>query len=145
MSSLAAIFARRAALRQSVFRQQLITNLLHAFKVNKASLAKGLRRDPELYILLGIMAGAFGIAGWYLGSSPTMVTSESNIHIGESVMLCEQKDQSKALYKYEYHSYDDTSKPVKRASSALDEVIMLNVTLLKDLHDKFNKYEKDDY
>ncbi|PGH10591.1 hypothetical protein AJ79_05414 [Helicocarpus griseus UAMH5409] len=145
MSSLAATFARRAALRQPVFRQQHTTIRRMASKVDEAGLAKGSRRDPELYILLGIMAGAFGIAGWYLGSSPTTATSESNIRIGESAMPWEQEDEGKAFYKYEYHPYGDTSKPLKRAPSALNEVIVPNVTLPKDLHDKFNKYGKDDY
>ncbi|PQE06141.1 hypothetical protein CJF30_00005092 [Rutstroemia sp. NJR-2017a BBW] len=30
-------------------------------------LNKGAKRDPELYVLMGVMAGAFGLAGWYFG------------------------------------------------------------------------------
>ena len=81
------------------------------------------------------MAGAFGIAGWYLGSSPTTVTSESNIRIGESAMPWNTKDdddhEGKEFYKYRYHPHGDKSKELKEAPSALNEVVIPNVTLPK--------------
>lgn len=86
------------------------------------------------------MAGAFGIVGWYLGSSPTTITSESNIRIGEAAMPWEQEDESKANYKYQYHPHGDTSKPLKKAPSALNEVIIPNVTLPKVLSMYTSKY-----
>ncbi|KAG5292430.1 hypothetical protein I7I48_04523 [Histoplasma ohiense] len=146
MSSIATTFARRAALRQPFRAPATIKPVRRiSSKIEEAGLNNAPKRDPELYILLGIMAGAFGIAGWYLGSSPTTITSESNIRIGEAAMPWEQEDESKANYKYQYHPHGDTSKPLKKAPSALNEVIIPNVTLPKDLHDRFNKYGKDDY
>merc|ERR1711964_897585 len=34
-------------------------------------LNQGAKRDPELYILLAVMSGAFGLAGFYFGRKPT--------------------------------------------------------------------------
>lgn len=79
------------------------------------------------------MAGAFGIVGWYLGSSPTSVSSESNVRVGESGAMpweTDEKDsESKGNFKYRYHPHGDKSKPLKEAPSALNEVIIPNVTL----------------
>ncbi|KAK2753776.1 hypothetical protein FQN55_000139 [Onygenales sp. PD_40] len=154
MSSIAATFARRAALRQSLrpaLRPQPTTlrSIRHSSsaqsKVQEAGLDKAPRKDPELYILLGIMAGAFGLVGWYFGSSPTSTTSESNVRVAKGAMPWNAEEEGKTTYKYQYHPYGDTSKPLKNAPSALNEVIIPDVTLPKDLHDRFNKYGKDDY
>jgi hypothetical protein len=94
------------------------------------------------------MAGAFGLVGWYFGSSPTSTTSESNIRIGESSMpwqIEEKGTEGKANFKYQYHPHGDKNKPLKKAPSALNEVVIPDVTLPKDLHDRFNKFGKDDY
>ncbi|KAL1959590.1 hypothetical protein VTO42DRAFT_1625 [Malbranchea cinnamomea] len=145
MSSIAAT-ARRAFVRQplrTIPRQPVRP---YASKVAEAGLDKGPKRDPELYVLLTVMAGIFGVAGWYFGRKPTSVTSESNIRIGESAMpwqLDEKEIEGKENFKYRYHPHGDTSKAAKEAPSALNEVIIPNVTLPKDLHDRFNKYGKD--
>lgn len=47
--------------------------------------------------------------------------------------------------KYLYHPGGDTSQAPKSAPSALNEVIIPNVNLPKELHEKFNKYGKEDW
>jgi hypothetical protein len=87
-------------------------------------------------VLLGVMAGAFCLAGWYFGSKPTSATSESNIRIGQSSMPWEIEDVEKDVprktsFKYQYHPHGDKTKPLKKAPSALNEVVVPNVTLPK--------------
>ena len=80
------------------------------------------------------MAGAFCLAGWYFGSKPTSATSESNIRIGESSMPWEVEEkgtEGNSGFKYQYHPHGDKTKPLKKAPSALNEVIVPNVTLPK--------------
>lgn len=64
----------------------------------------------------------------YFGSKPTSVTSESNVRIGESSMPWEGGEEGK-IYKYRYHPHGDKSQPLRNAPSALNTVIVPNVTL----------------
>ncbi|KIX07257.1 uncharacterized protein Z518_01910 [Rhinocladiella mackenziei CBS 650.93] len=111
-------------------------------------LKKGARRDPELYILLGIMSGAFGLAGFYFGRKPTSATSEAEVSVANSSMPWEvdhdHEDQTKH-FKYQYHPKGDRSQTPRNAPSALNTVIVPNVTLPKDVHDKLNKWGKEGY
>ena len=47
--------------------------------------------------------------------------------------------------KYQYHPGGDPKNPPRDAPSALNSVVVPNVTLPKELHDKFNKWGKDGY
>ncbi|RAL10570.1 uncharacterized protein BO97DRAFT_415870 [Aspergillus homomorphus CBS 101889] len=143
MSSIAAMASRRAFARQSLFRAP--QRRFQSSKVEEANLDKGPKRDPELYVLLGVMSGAFLLAGWYFGRKPTSVTSESNVRIGESAMPWEQTDAEGKVYKYQYHPHGDKSQPLRNAPSALNTVIVPNVTLPEDLHERFNKYGKEEW
>ncbi|KEF56789.1 uncharacterized protein A1O9_06979 [Exophiala aquamarina CBS 119918] len=110
---------------------------------------KGAQRDPELYILLGVMSGAFGLAGFYFGRKPTSASSEADVSVANSSMPWEvdhddHEDESKH-FKYQYHPKGDRSASPKNAPSALNTVIIPNVTLPKELHDKFNKWGKEGY
>ncbi|KAJ4549891.1 hypothetical protein HRR78_004702 [Exophiala dermatitidis] len=99
-----------------------------------ASLKKGARRDPELYILGAVMCGAFSIAGFYFGRKPTSATSEAEVSVAESSMPWQvqqgDEDESKH-FKYQYHPKGDRSQSPKNAPSALNTVIVPNVTLPK--------------
>ncbi|KKY21346.1 hypothetical protein UCRPC4_g03782 [Phaeomoniella chlamydospora] len=110
-------------------------------------LQKGARRDPELYILLGIMSGAFGLAGYYFGRKPTSSTSEAAVAMSNTAMpwQVEGEKHEDAVFKYQYHPRGDRSQAPKNAPSALNTVIVPNVTLPKELHDMFNKWGKDGY
>lgn len=47
--------------------------------------------------------------------------------------------------KYKYHPGGDLNQEPKEAPSALNVVVVPNVTLPKELHDKFNKWGKEGY
>ena len=47
--------------------------------------------------------------------------------------------------KYKYHPGGDSSKEPREAPSALNVVVVPNVTLPKEVHDKFNKWGKEGY
>ncbi|OJJ43434.1 hypothetical protein ASPZODRAFT_136292 [Penicilliopsis zonata CBS 506.65] len=143
MSSIAALGLRRAFVRPAAVR--VPARRFASTKMAEASLDKAPKRDPELYVLLGVMSGAFLIAGWYFGKKPTSVTSESNVRIGESSMPWEREDDGGKMYKYQYHPNGDTSQGLRAAPSALNTVIVPNVTLPADLHERFNKYGKEEW
>ncbi|KAF1913569.1 hypothetical protein BDU57DRAFT_520495 [Ampelomyces quisqualis] len=107
----------------------------------KQALKTGAKRDPELYVLLAIMSGVFGLAGWHFSRSPTSATSERAVAKAEG---SEPWKESGGSGPYQYHPGGDTSVK-KDAPSALNVVVIPNVTLPKDLHDLFNKWGKDGY
>ncbi|OCT50222.1 hypothetical protein CLCR_07687 [Cladophialophora carrionii] len=115
---------------------------------NEAVLKRGARRDPELYILLGVMSGAFGLAGFYFGRKPTTATSEAEVSVASSSMPWQidhdHEDHSKH-FKYQYHPKGDKNQAPKNAPSALNTVVVPNVTLPKAIHDAFNKWGKEGY
>ena len=67
----------------------------------------------------------------YFGRKPTSVTSESNVRIGESAMPWEREGDGGKLFKYQYHPHGDRNQPLRNAPSALNSVIVPNVTLPK--------------
>ncbi|KAM0439548.1 hypothetical protein ACHAPT_000639 [Fusarium lateritium] len=107
----------------------------------KAELKKETRRNPEILILGGVMVAALGGAGYYFGRSPTGATSESPVNIAKDGHPWESGSSG----KYKYHPGGDPSQEPKDAPSALNVVVVPNVTLPAELHDKFNKWGKDGY
>ncbi|KAI4157231.1 MAG: hypothetical protein L6R39_000736 [Caloplaca ligustica] len=92
------------------------------------------------------MAGAFGLAGFFFARKPTSSSSEEPVSMAEGTMPWQKQGKDKdAIYKYQYHPGGDKSKAPKNAPSALNSVIIPNVTLPKSWHDQFNKYGKDEY
>jgi len=91
------------------------------------------RADTGEQVLLGIMSGAFGLAGWYFGRKPTSATSEAEVSVANSSMPWEvegdhdHEDHSKH-FKYQYHPRGDKGS-TKNAPSALNTVVIPNVTL----------------
>ncbi|KAG9530529.1 hypothetical protein KCU71_g15022, partial [Aureobasidium melanogenum] len=110
-------------------------------EADKQALKQGARKDPELYILLTIMSGAFGLAGWHFSRNPTSSSSENPV----SKAADSEPWKTGGDAKYQYHPGGDTSKPRKDAPSALNEVIVPNVNLPRELHEKYNKWGKEGY
>ena len=79
------------------------------------------------------MAGAFGLAGFYFGRKPTAATSEASVSMAEGTMPWQTEGDGKAGddFKYQYHPRGDKSLAPKNAPSALNVVIVPNVTLPK--------------
>jgi len=105
------------------------------------ALKKGAKRDPELYILLAIMSGVFGLAGWHFSGSPTGSSSERTV---AKIPGSEAWKTGRSSI-YQYHPGGDTSQPKKDAPSTLSVVIVPAVSLPKELHEKYNKYGKPGY
>ncbi|KAL8968819.1 MAG: hypothetical protein Q9183_002294 [Haloplaca sp. 2 TL-2023] len=119
-------------------------------KGKETVLQKGAKKDPELYILLTIMSGAFGLAGYHFARKPTSASSEAPISMAEGTMPWQtaNADGDKGgseHFKYQYHPGGDRNKAPKNAPSALHSVIIPNVTLKKSEHDQFNKWGKEGF
>ncbi|PHH76876.1 hypothetical protein CDD82_3774 [Ophiocordyceps australis] len=108
---------------------------------SQEQLKRDTKRNPELMILGAVMVAALGGAGFYFGRSPTMSTSENPVNIAKDGMPWEGDTEG----KYKYHPGGDPSREPRHAPSALNSVIVPNVTLPKQEHDKFNKWGKDGY
>ncbi|KAL6813267.1 hypothetical protein GGI42DRAFT_314047 [Trichoderma sp. SZMC 28013] len=106
---------------------------------SKQELQSESKRNPEIYILGGVMVAALGGAGFYFGRSPTHATSESPVNVAS--MAWEGEGQG----KYKYHPGGDPNATPRDAPSALNVVIIPNVTAPKEYHDKFNKWGKEGY
>ncbi|KAI9833309.1 MAG: hypothetical protein M1819_003704 [Sarea resinae] len=110
-------------------------------------LKQGAKRDPELYILMGVMSGVFGLAGFYFGSKPTSAVSEQKVSMAKDSLPWQSEttagDEARADFKYKYHPGGDPTNPPKEAPSALHSVVIPNVNLPKELHEKYNKWGKD--
>ncbi|KKY22052.1 hypothetical protein UCDDS831_g03888 [Diplodia seriata] len=118
-------------------------------QASKDALKQAGRRDPELYVRLPapivlwtVMAGAFGLAGWYFSRSPTSSTSEKSV---PKVAGSEPWNAAGGDAKYQYYPGGDSTQAPRDAPSALNTVIIPNVNLPKELHEKYNKYGKEGY
>ena len=94
-----------------------------------------------LQILAAIMSGAFGLAGFYFGRKPTSATSEAEISVANSSMPWQVEhdhdhDDHSKHFKYQYHPKGDRSQAPRNAPSALNTVVIPNVTLPKVSLDK---------
>lgn len=74
-----------------------------------------------------------------IGRSPTGATSESPVNVDK--MAWEGGSQG----KYSYHPGGDPNAAPRDAPSALNVVIIPNVTAPKEYHDKYNKWGKEGY
>ncbi|KAG6002216.1 hypothetical protein E4U21_003307 [Claviceps maximensis] len=99
------------------------------------------KRNPETLILGAVMVAALGGAGFYFGRTPTKSTSENPVSIAKGGMPWEGDAQG----KYKYHPGGDLNADPKDAPSALNAVVVPNVTLPRELHDKYNKWGKEGY
>ncbi|KAL0638391.1 hypothetical protein Q9L58_002534 [Maublancomyces gigas] len=121
---------------------------MSAAQAGRTMLKQGARRDPELYILLAVMSGAFGLAGFYFGRMPTSATSENtSINVAKESMPWHigADTGSDKEFKYKYHPGGDARNTAKHAPSAMHSVIIQKLNLPKELHEKYNKWGKDGY
>ncbi|EMR61732.1 hypothetical protein MGN70_012602 [Eutypa lata] len=125
----------------SMIARRAFTTSARRFAADPA-LKQESKRNPELAILGGIMVLTFAGAGLYFGRSPTGSTSESSVGMASSGMPWET---GASEGKYRYHPGGDPSQAPKDAPSAVNVVVIPDVTLPKHLHDKYNKWGKDGY
>lgn len=83
------------------------------------------------------MSGAFGLAGYYFGRKPTSSSSEAAVSVAHSSMPWQtdhpdhDSPDTDKHFKYQYHPRGDKTQTPKNAPSALNTVIIPNVTLPK--------------
>ncbi|KAF2275011.1 uncharacterized protein EI97DRAFT_84833 [Westerdykella ornata] len=109
-------------------------------QADKQALKDAARRDPELYVLFAVMTGIFSLAGWHFSRSPTHTSDERPV---AKIPGSEPWNDptTKGPYKYAPHGHLEEGR--RDAPSALNEVVIPNVTLPKELHEKYNKFGKD--
>ena len=110
-----------------------IRNYTYGLHQSRASNSH-LSPDNHLQILLTIMTGAFGMAGYHFGRKPTSSSSEAPVSMAEGTMpwqTTSKGDGADEHFKYQYHPGGDKNKAPKDAPSALHSVIVPNVTLPK--------------
>ncbi|KAI5247637.1 hypothetical protein E4T42_05907 [Aureobasidium subglaciale] len=114
-------------------------------------LHKEMKKDPETYtlqrqILYALTAATVGAYGWYQPHFSASITGDTRISRIEGVEP--QKDECEgSAGKHRYHSRASPGKKarIEDAPSALNSVIVPNVNLPRKLHERFNKWGKDDY
>ncbi|KAF2275725.1 uncharacterized protein EI97DRAFT_434136 [Westerdykella ornata] len=94
------------------------TPRLRADAEGARAIKQGAKRDPELFPLYVVTAAILGWAGYRFVQAPTGSDSSARPGIAQGV---------------------------KEHTSALNTVIVPNVTLPKELHEKYNKFGKDEY
>ncbi|KZF20516.1 hypothetical protein L228DRAFT_241030 [Xylona heveae TC161] len=129
----------------SFVARRAVFGATRAYSQQTSVLQKGAKRDPELYVLLAVMSGAFGLAGFYFGRKPTSASSEQPVSIAKNTMPWQTESTGAEDFKYQYHPGGDPSKAPKDAPSALNTVVIPNVNLPKELHEKYNKWGKEGY
>ena len=81
------------------------------------------------------MAGAFALAGFYFARRPTSANSEAKITMAEGSMPWQSDHGEEGgpsdHSKYKYHPGGDPRNPARDAPSALNTVIIPNVTMPK--------------
>lgn len=132
--------AGRAAFRASLRLRDAATATAERAQ-SRATIAKEAKKNPELYVLFGVMAGIFGVAGYFFGQNPTSASKEEKV---AKVPGSEPWNTGKDA-RYQYYPYGDTSGEKRDAPSPLHVTIIPNVNLPRDLHEQFNKYGKDEF
>ncbi|KAI5301749.1 hypothetical protein KEM56_001393 [Ascosphaera pollenicola] len=135
--------------RRAAFRQALRPGHLQSVRFSSTGAAEvnnNTKRDPELLVLLGVTTVALGFAGWYFGRHPVSNDARDleNVHATEAKMPWQVEGADGQAFKYQFHPQGDSTQ-LSAAPSALNEVVVPNVTLPADIHEKFNKYGKEDY
>ncbi|KAH6693243.1 hypothetical protein EV126DRAFT_429537 [Verticillium dahliae] len=107
-----------------IARRAFTTSLRRMTDQGKQQITQDSKRNPETFILGGVMVFALAGAGFYFGSSPTKSTSETHVVKAGSPWETGSKEGA-----YRYHPGGDTSNEPRDAPSAVNTVVVPNVTL----------------
>ena len=126
----------------SLIARRAFTTTARRLATGEEALKAETKKNPEIAILGGVMVCALAGAGFYFGRTPTKSTSESPVAIAKGSMPWETNSSEG---KYQYHPGGDASAAPKSAPSAVNVVVVPDVNLPKELHEKWNKWGKDGY
>ncbi|KAK1826678.1 hypothetical protein QBC39DRAFT_292696 [Podospora conica] len=126
----------------SFIARRAFTTTARRLATGEEALKSETKKNPEIAILGGVMVCALAGAGFYFGRSPTKSTSETPVAMPKNSMPWESGSSEG---KYQYHPGGDASAAPKSAPSAVNVVVVPNVSLPKELHEKWNKWGKDGY
>ncbi|KAK0633583.1 hypothetical protein B0T14DRAFT_419329 [Immersiella caudata] len=126
----------------SIIARRAFSTTARRLATGEEALKSETKKNPEIAILGGVMVCALAGAGFYFGRTPTKSTSENAVPLAKNPMPWES---GSGEGKYQYHPGGDASAAPKDAPSAVNVVIVPNVNLPKELHDKWNKFGKDGY
>lgn len=98
--------------------------------------------DPELYGILTVTLGAIGVFAYFFAGNPTKASDARPV---PAVPGSEPWRGEGGTGKYMYYPQGNPMHPPKQAPSALNHVVIPNVNLPKELHEKYNKWGKPEY
>src|SRR5581483_7852244 len=88
--------------------------------IRNRSVWRFLSVDPEIYPLIGVLAGIAGAGGYMLGRKGTVPSSEHNVKLSKDGAHpwhpSNQEDQD-SEYKYKFHKHDNPDEIVKAPSA----------------------------
>ncbi|KAK0749605.1 hypothetical protein B0T18DRAFT_389165 [Schizothecium vesticola] len=126
----------------SFIARRAFTTTTRRLATGEEALKSETRKNPEIAILGGVMVCALAGAGFYFGRTPTQSTAETPVAMAKNSMPWESGSSEG---KYQYHPGGDASVAPKSAPSAVNTVVVPDVSLPKELHEKWNKWGKDGY
>ncbi|EOD48614.1 uncharacterized protein LTHEOB_5076 [Neofusicoccum parvum] len=104
--------------------------------------ARFAKLDPELYGILTVTLGAIGAFAYFFAGNPTSATDSRKV---PAVQGSEPWRTEGTHGKYMYYPQGDTKNAPREAPSALNVVVLPEVNLPKELHEKYNKWGKPEW
>ncbi|KAI9751463.1 MAG: hypothetical protein M1815_001121 [Lichina confinis] len=137
------------AFRQSARRLARSENsaTLETKSAGSTALKREAKKNPELYVgALNLGALDADKREARLTIRPTSTTSQEKVEIAPNSMPWQRgHEDSEQVSKYKYHPGGNKKAAPMDAPSALNSVVIGPITMPKRLHDRFNKYGKDDW
>ena len=112
--------------------------------IRSRSVLRYLAVDPEIYPLVGILAGVAGAAGYMLGRKGTAPNPEDSVKLSKVEAYpwhSTNQEDHKSEYKYKFHKHDNPEEIVKAPSAVASHTVQVDVP--KDVAQKVEeKFEQ---
>ena len=112
---------------------------------SRSSLWRFLSVDPEIYPLVGVLAGIFGAAGYMMGRKGTVPNSEHDIKLARNQTYpwhtSNQGHDQDPDYKYRFHKRDNPEEIVKAPSAVVSHTVQVDVPkdIAQQVKEKFEQ------
>ncbi|KEQ68598.1 hypothetical protein M436DRAFT_58231 [Aureobasidium namibiae CBS 147.97] len=105
-----------------------------------------IRKDPEIYLIFALTAATVGAYGYYQPHFWAAIAGQTRTTQIEGTKPWEDgAEGSTGKYRYQTRAGPGKEVRTKDAPSALNSVIVPNVNLPRKLHEKYNKWGKEDF